>query len=246
MGRKNRGVAVMLCAGLFLLFTFNIAAAEAEMKTKTISSYLEDIFRIKRVACVEAAGDNSKIACITYSLQTDEHKKHWQSRLYVKTVKGKEMVLAESPDDISSLHWSFDGRFLACLTRNKNEQQTYIWIYDIEHNSSYRLFTARQEIISFKWSPDGQKIAFIAADMDHRPDQNPSPLIDMNKKAVNMRLYLIAVRRQDHPEITALTPPDYSVNCGSLIADFDSSWGKRLSRAPVAGTGAVPGPEAAA
>lgn len=230
MDKRCRGVAAIIFSGLFFISLFHIAAAEAAMKSKSTSSFLEDMFKVKRVAYVVAAGDNSKVAYSAYSLQTTGNKKYWQNQLYLKTACGKDAVLAEGADYIYSPLWSFDGQNLAYLTRDKIERHTCIWIFDVAHNSSYRLLAFTHDIIAFKWSPDGQKIAFIAEDIDRNPDRNPGPLIDVSKKIINMRLYMINLRPQEQPEVTPLTSADYSVNFGSNNADFDwSTDGRRIA-----------------
>ena len=145
--------------------------------------------------------------------------------------------MTEGADLISSPLWSYDGKYLAYLAKSKTgNQQTCMWIFDTADNALYRLLTLKQDIMSFKWSPDGSRIAFIAGDIDHKSDAATTKLIDVSRSHLNMRLYSIAVSRKENPEIKAMTPADYSVNCdpatqiltGRLMADLSLSHFSRV------------------
>lgn len=224
MDRKLQGLIAIFCSGLFLLSCIHTSMAEAAMNQKKASSFLENIFKVKRVMYVTAAGDRSKAACATYFMKAAENGKYWQNQLFIKSAGGKEIPVTEGADLISSPLWSYDGKYLAYLAKSKTgNQQTCMWIFDTADNALYRLLTLKQDIMSFKWSPDGSRIAFIAGDIDHKSDAATTKLIDVSRSHLNMRLYSIAVSRKENPEIKAMTPADYSVNCGSSNADFDWS-----------------------
>ncbi|MGV8125351.1 MAG: prolyl oligopeptidase family serine peptidase [Candidatus Xenobiia bacterium LiM19] len=221
--KKVRGLFAIFCSGIFLLMCIDTSSAEAAIKQKKASSYLENAFKAKRIMSVSVSGDCSKVAFAIYFMKDADGRKYWHNQLFVRNSGGRETLAAEGADMISSPLWSFDGKHLAYLTRSAADRQTCIWIYDCEGNTAHKLLTLKQDMMSYKWSPDGGKIAFIAADSEHRIDSSQTQLIDVSRQYVNMRLYSIAVNRQENAEIKALTPGDYSVNCGYGNADFDWS-----------------------
>ncbi len=204
--------------------------AEATMQTKDASSFLTHLFRFQWVTSVAASADNSKVAYSAFSLKTVGSQKYWQNQLYLTSGNGKTIVLAEGADTISSPTWSSDGQKLAYLTRNRVEQKTDLWIFNVKQNVRYRLLTLKRDIISYRWSPNGRNIAFIAEDLEPHRSRKPAPLIDVSKNYVNMRLYWVGANKRLPPKITPLTSAEYSVHVGSHTADFDwSPDGKQIA-----------------
>jgi len=222
MDKTLRGLIAILCSGLFLILCIDNGKVEAAVKQRD-RSYLDKIFRVKRVTYVSASGDSSRVAYAAYYLKDDGGRKYWQNQLFVRPAGGREILIAEGADLISSPLWSYDGKSLAYLTRSAAVSQSCIWICDGRGSAPHRLLALKQGIMSFRWSPDGRKIAFIAEDTEHKSDSDKTELIDVSRRYVNMRLYLIDAGRQENAEIKAVTPADFSVNCGSGISDFDWS-----------------------
>ena len=89
MDRKLQGLIAIFCSGLFLLSCIHTSMAEAAMNQKKASSFLENIFKVKRVMYVTAAGDRSKAACATYFMKAAENGKYWQNQLFIKSAAEK-------------------------------------------------------------------------------------------------------------------------------------------------------------
>lgn len=60
---------------------------------------------------------------------------------------------------VSSPKWSHDGRFIAYLNSDENNEHTYLFIYDRKNNKSYQPYPAI-ETRNFQWSPVSNQLAY--------------------------------------------------------------------------------------
>lgn len=195
------------------------------MPSKT-SGLVATIFKFPRITRV-AVNNANKVAYSTFILKSKAQKKYWQYQLWLQENSAKKRVLLQSKDLISSPVWSHDGNKLAYLVKNSN--QAAIWIYDSVTKRQYELFSCKQDIIVFKWSPNDQQIAFAAQDLDYQPITGRDRPIEITEYHVNVRLYLIATRKQSKAQFKALTPADFSLGYELNSACFDwSPDGKKI------------------
>lgn len=70
----------------------------------------------------------------------------------------KEMQFTKDCN-VSSPKWSKDGQFIAYLAGDKNGDNTYLYIYDLQKKENYQPYPS-VETRNFKWSPVSNQLAY--------------------------------------------------------------------------------------
>lgn len=186
---------------LFLLFALPIQVFSAPV--------MEDIFAFQRILLVAPSPLDQRVAFVT---NTPEGS-HWIYRLFLaEEGKSKPLVEAES---ISSVEWSPDGKKITYLKKG-NEFQS-IFEFDLVTRESSKLFEFRNDIISFKWAPNGGSIAFTSFESD---SGEKDKLVDVAHEFVNIHLYLLDIQSKTARVITSA---NYSISDSSLLSGYDWS-----------------------
>jgi Tol biopolymer transport system component len=198
------GILILLSGHLF---------TEALAGQSTNHQYsIKDVLAFKRIGQVSASPDGKQVAFTVFRVQSAPSGRRWEYSLFLKDQQGKTRLLAQKRQ-IVSLSWSDNGKRIAYLASGKKYQS--LWIQDIKNHQLKGPIEFRQDIESFKWSPDGKSIGFISGYIVNHLGRE-SKLIDVEKQVPKKRLYLISVERRLQTQTPKpLTSSDYSVS------DFD-------------------------
>jgi dipeptidyl aminopeptidase/acylaminoacyl peptidase len=105
----------------------------------------------------------------------------------INPMGGEAEALTSSEDGVNGFQWSPDGKRIAYTAAepkpkdikdrdkkygeftlvDEDRGQTHLWTIDVATKETKRLTTGQMSVGSFRWSPDGARIAF-----DHRPDED--------------------------------------------------------------------------
>ena len=186
---------------LFFIFIYlNVANA-----TTANQFTLTDVLAFKRIGQVLASPDGKQVAYTSFQMQTNTPNKQWNYWLYLRDQNRKTSVLLKN-NGITALNWSPDGKQIAFLSKGNKFQS--IWITDLNTHKTNKLFEFQKDILSFKISPNGKDIAFVADDL--KTKSSIPKLIDTATDFTHSRIYLIVLGL--NPLLAKpITPNNYSI-----------------------------------
>lgn len=177
----------------------------------------DDVLAFTRISSVVASPNGQQVAFITWS-RSEVNKTSWRYELNLKDQNG-EIKSITNADYLSSIDWSKDGKSIAYIAVNGDKQT--LSIYQLSSQKILPIVTLSRSIDALKFSPDGNKIAFVADEKTSKtPDSNL--LINADRKLTNSRLYLI----QDihpHASFKPITPADITISEATFGGGFDWS-----------------------
>ncbi len=121
---------------------------------------VRDIARLVNVDEPAISPDGRIVAVVTVA-QDLARARYVNSLLLVQTRNGSSRVLVRGRD-VAVPRWSPNGRELAYLARGGNDPTRQL--FERRGDKAYQLTHSRGDVSDFAWSPDGGKIAFVAAD----------------------------------------------------------------------------------
>jgi dipeptidyl aminopeptidase/acylaminoacyl peptidase len=152
----------------------------------------QDTLNIKRITNIDVSPDGKRVAfTVTQAAMTTESSSYI-SQVYLADSDGsppKQLTTGE----FSSFapQWSPDGGCIAFLSRNN------IWLLPLSDENVQQVTEVPTRVSSFKWSLDGSKIAFTAAD-EPTPEEEQAvrekndPRVD-DQHVKKQRLYLVSL-----------------------------------------------------
>lgn len=227
----NRG-----CCSTFWFISMMLAAAAHAGTPHVITP--KDIAMLRNVSDAQIAPNGQRVI---YTLRTPGNPtKLGPTRLWVVAVGdgAKAQPLPGSKDGDSNARWSPDSHSIAFLrVRNgkgadsdTHSQFKQIWLRSSHKSTAHLLIHLPGSVSSFRWSPNGQRIAALV----HSDSLSPKPssgVDEVGEHPSTARIYIIDV---PHGTARAVTSPK--------IFAFDMGWspsGKRL----LVRYGKRPGPE---
>lgn len=211
-GLMKKNFSILTISLLTLFFLTNAIASPNIAKIYSP----EDILAFKRVDQVVASPDGKSVAFVVRQVKSTSSGKQWEYSLYLQDSQKKVSMLLKSKK-IGLMIWSPDGKQIAYLVKGKQYQG--IWIDTINDNKINKFFEFGNDILSFKFSPNGKFIAFTAEEKK-KTTKGLTPN-DVSKNYTNTQLYLLPIK----PNTTAipLTSENYSVSQFFTYPGFDWS-----------------------
>lgn len=195
---KNIFQSLFVCMMTVFLMMTSLASYAVQ------SPYSADsVLAFKRIGEVVVSPNGRQVALTTFVVKKYASGLKWECSLFLKDRITDKMQLLVKADHISNVNWSPDGNALAYLTKNKT-----LWTHHLVLRATKKLTEFNGEILSLKWSPTGNFIAF-SGNEKKKKSLALTP-IDVDKDYTNARLYLIPVNGGVSP--VALTSADYSVS----------------------------------
>lgn len=126
-----------------------------------------DIAKIKYVGNIDIADDGNKIA-YTLIVQSDPLKenKAAHTELHVLDVNTGNTIPFSSQGNVSSVTFRPDKRTITFLDKRDNDQHRSLYEISLGGGEATKILEYKTSITTYQWSPDGNKIAFIAPETD--------------------------------------------------------------------------------
>ncbi|HET6552301.1 MAG TPA: hypothetical protein VFG49_02080, partial [Dyella sp.] len=137
---------------------------------------LEDVQKIVTLGDPQISPDGKEIAVMvsTPDWKTDKARKEID---LVNAANGTRRALVANRENLSSPHWSPDGKRLAFLAKDPHSGKTQIFVMSASGGAAARATAHSQGVDDYAWSPDGRSFAFIAQD----PSPNAAAIKAHNK-----------------------------------------------------------------
>jgi dipeptidyl aminopeptidase/acylaminoacyl peptidase len=126
---------------------------------------LSDVSTLVRVGDPQLSPDGHLIA-IVVSRQTPDGKAYHQQLMLIDVATAAQRVLVDGPHGLSQPRWSPAGDrigFLALVTTSAGAQ-AQVHVQSVNGTPARQITTAVSGVQQFAWRPDGQAIAYVAAD----------------------------------------------------------------------------------
>ena len=148
---------------------------------------LEDMFRLKEIAEVQASPNGRSVALVATG--GDLESGRTTSQVLLMPASGGEAVEpAEMPEGANHLRWSPNGAQLAFFARAGGK--TGIWTYDVAGHRALRVcdYDRSNSFLSragnwLAWSPDGTRLAFAGTSQPPPPSADPVVIDRIQYKA---------------------------------------------------------------
>ena len=152
---KKKGIRVVLF-GLIALFLLTQSVFFSREKRRLIP---EDIVHLQRVSDPQISPRGDWVAFVVSQFGED---KKVDANIWIVSRDGSVLrQLTKSPGSDTSPRWSPNGEVLAFLSRQDEGRKAQIYFYSVKDDKLEKSTDEKSSIRDFKWSSDGQKIAFL-------------------------------------------------------------------------------------
>ena len=191
------------------LTTFFISLAHSQDKKWNP----EQSMKIKSISQVNMSNDGKYIAYVVREAIMEEEKSEYLSQIWVSSVdKSFNQKYTHSEKSSSYPQFSPDGKSIAFLSTRSGKNQ--IWVMNTFGGEAKQLTESKNNINNFKWSHDGEFIAFTMNDPETdeekklKKEKRDVILVDKNFKFSH--LYLINPKNKK--SLKKITSGNFSIN----------------------------------
>lgn len=153
---------------------------------------IDDLMRLRSISDVRLSPDGEQVAYVVS--QASFEKDAYEPVLYVVSASGGTPVrmtyetrIFNRPLPHPQLRWSPDGSFLSFLAFSKDVPQ--VFLLPARGGEPRATTSAPEGVVSYEWSPDGSRIAYIA----------PEPPSDEEQRRRKEKSFVIEVDRLERP-----------------------------------------------
>lgn len=169
---------------LFSFSLLNLQIARAT-QAQTTNLSIDQIMQMKTVGSLALSPDNKWIAYVVTRIDEKEDKKF--SQIHITSVDGKTTLpMTAVYLNASNPQWNPDGKSLGFLgvRGTKTDSKNQVWTLDLRGGEAVQFTDVPQGINSFRWSPDGTKMALVIKDAkperdstDKNSSESPEPFV---------------------------------------------------------------------
>lgn len=151
-----------------------------------------DTLAIKRITSLDVSPDGRRLAYTVMQAVMTCEPSTFQSQVYLADAEGRPPVPLTTGEHTSfAPQWSPDGQCIAFLS------QKNIWLYSVVTGNVQQATDVPVGVSSFKWSPDGGRIAYTAAgDSGSTGEKNGARIVGQGLK--KQRLHVISLAECAH------------------------------------------------
>ncbi|HEV8149293.1 MAG TPA: S9 family peptidase [Gemmatimonadales bacterium] len=148
-------------AGL-LIAAVILLPAHALAQSQPVPSF-EAVIELRLAGSPALSPDGRHVA---FTVRTTDWKENrYDTEIWLSRGGGAPFQLTRTAKNSSSSpRWSFDGRWIGFLSDRGEKQQVYAIALD--GGEAIKLTSAENGVTSFRWSPDGKRLAYTTADAD--------------------------------------------------------------------------------
>ncbi|RKY89000.1 S9 family peptidase [candidate division KSB1 bacterium] len=172
---------IIVIVSIFLIFPYICLSQQVQKRTPTI----DELLSLKSLGSTAISPDGKYVA---YSVrETDWKHNRYISQIWIAEIEtGENFQLTRGKNSAGSFRWSPDGKWLAFLTqrdmpaegtapgekKNGKIASTQIWLISPRGGEAFPLTKCERSIISFRWSPNGKKIAYTTSQPQSKKMKN--------------------------------------------------------------------------
>jgi dipeptidyl aminopeptidase/acylaminoacyl peptidase len=125
---------------------------------------VEDLLNTKRVSSAKISPDGNWIAYTVESQRpaNDEAGTAYVELYLVSTASREVRPLLTGKERVSAVAWRPDGSAVSFLAKREKQKETQVWMISLRRNDTVQVTDAPTSIITYRWSPDGKRIGYIA------------------------------------------------------------------------------------
>ena len=137
---------------------------------------------------VTMSPDGSKVAYVVRTPVMEGEKSEYLSHIWIASADGKvNFQYTRGEKSATNPAFSPDGNYLTFLsTRGKEKAKTQVWAMRVMGGEAKQITGAEAGVASYKWSPDGARIAYTMRDPDTA----------VEKKAKDEKRHVVLVNQQ--------------------------------------------------
>jgi dienelactone hydrolase len=195
----------------------------------------ETMMKVRGVEGARVSPDGARAAfVVTDAVMTDE-KSEFVAQIWLGNIDGSDSYPATFGETSSrNPQWSPDGKWLA-FTAKRGEKVNLLRLRLSGGEAEPLLTNLKSDVGEFRWSPDGQQIAFLMTDPktedEEKNEKSKNDWRYENEDLKYSRLYVVPVEKDANGkrEFRKLTAEDYNVGA---LAEGPFDWspdGKRIA-----------------
>ncbi|HQR46010.1 MAG TPA: S9 family peptidase [Thermoanaerobaculia bacterium] len=141
-----------------------LPAAASALGSETLTP--QHVAKIRSVASVAISPDGGRVAYVLTSPRrplADEDGPAW-AELHVVGRDGASRPFVTGEVNVSRPAWTKDGRSISFLARRGKDEHRSLYLIPAEGGEARRLLAHGTDILSYAFSPDGGRVAFLAAE----------------------------------------------------------------------------------
>jgi dipeptidyl aminopeptidase/acylaminoacyl peptidase len=158
----NKFKSFRLLLVIFSILNLQLAHAEQDVSTNLS---IDHIMKLKTVNSLALSPKGDWIAYVVTRMDEEKDKKF--SQIHMTSTDGKTTLpMTAVYMDASDPQWSPDGKYLAFLGLRGTDKgaKNQVWTLDLRGGEAVQLTDVLQGVNSFRWSPDGTKMALVIKD----------------------------------------------------------------------------------
>lgn len=160
---------ISIIAALALTVSSQQAEAHTAEQDPAVFS-IDHIMQMKTVSDIALSPDNAWVAYVVGRMDEDKDKQFKQ--IFMTSIDGKTTLpMSAAYANASSPQWSPDGQMLGFIAVRGPDKKakSQVWLLDRRGGEAQQYTNIKQGVNSFKWSPDGLKMALVI--MDPKPEK---------------------------------------------------------------------------
>jgi dipeptidyl aminopeptidase/acylaminoacyl peptidase len=131
----------------------------------------ESLERLQFVSDVQISHDGRRIAYVVTRI--DRKRDAYEADVWLVDSDAAPRPLVSSPGEDSRPRWSPDGAKLAFVSARAGKPQ--IHVLEMRGGEAWALTQVEEGVGAFSWSPDGERIAYLARTSDPKKSDEPEP-----------------------------------------------------------------------